>query len=348
MFGNYLWADVTQALFETGTVAAPSISFIGGNSTGLYLSGGLNISVSGALRGKFSTAGLDVTGALGVSGAGTFGGMVNVPVGGWGTGYSFTGATTSFFGSAAYGGMHVQGQNVLISYVSGGSPSFLKLGLGNATNHEASVEFYTDGSTPTTYNARIVSKAGATGALEIRNVGTGNMELWQEGAGQIRLITSGAQRVAVSAAGDMTQSTGTFTAPIVNTTTTYKRDGIAGGIFIPSVRDLTDSGSSLWNGTLSRTTATYGFDMQTAANGSVPADAVAVVVMMTATIPNTSSYALLAPFSGSYTGVLRGQGSALTNDGTFVIPLGVNGDISVTTAGSTFSNCRLRLIGYFL
>lgn len=54
-----------QAQFPVGAVGAPSITFRGANTTGLYyVATSVRVSVAGVLIGNFSAAGLAVTGAI--------------------------------------------------------------------------------------------------------------------------------------------------------------------------------------------------------------------------------------------------------------------------------------------
>ena len=148
-----------------------------------------------------------------------------------------------------------------------------------------------------------------------------------------------------------TEVTGTLAvAETVNAGGAYKRDGTAGGIFVPMTPiNLTDTGSTVWSG-VSRAAGTYTFDVNSAANGSVPADAVAVAVMGTFlwTNSNSNTYATIQAPSAAYSIVARATASNMGIDVTGVVNISSAGQFTVTIVNATSNTSLLRIVGYYI
>ncbi len=128
------------------------------------------------------------------------------------------------------------------------------------------------------------------------------------------------------------------------------RDGVAGTIFVPMTpTNLTDTGSTLWSG-VSRAAGTYTFDVNLAANGSVPAEAVAVAVMgtFTWTNANNATYATIQYPSAAYSIVARAIGSAIGSDVAGVVRINSSGQFTVTINNATSNTSLLRIVGYYI
>ena len=129
-----------------------------------------------------------------------------------------------------------------------------------------------------------------------------------------------------------------MTAPNFDATTAYERDGVRGGIFIPlpSGGYLVDTGGTTWNGGTARAAGTYTFDMQAAANGSIPADAIGILCSMMGkwAAANDGYYTILAPNGGTFSMVVRAQAGNVTFDQTGIVLLGTNGDITAAATAA--------------
>ena len=145
---------------------------------------------------------------------------------------------------------------------------------------------------------------------------------------------------------------GGMEAPTVKATTAFYRDATRGGVFVPlpSGGYLVDTGGTTWNGATARAAGTYTFDMQAAANGSIPADAIAILCSMMGkwSAANDGYYTILAPAGGTFSMVVRAQAGNVTFDQTGIVLLGTNGDITATVAGAVPNTWPLiRIHGYF-
>jgi hypothetical protein len=105
----------------------------------------------------------------------------------------------------------------------------------------------------------------------------------------------------------------------------------------------------VWSG-VSRAAGTYTFDVNTAANGSVPTEAVAVAVMgtFTWTNSNNSTYATIQKPSGAYSIVARATASAIGIDVAGVVQIDSSGQFTVTINNATSNTSLLRIVGYYI
>jgi hypothetical protein len=138
--------------------------------------------------------------------------------------------------------------------------------------------------------------------------------------------------------------------PTFNATTGFERSGVAGGIFVPMTPiNLTDTGSTVWSG-VSRAAGTYTFDVNTAANGSVPTDAIAVAIMgtFTWTNANNATYATIQYPSAAYSIVARALGSGIASDVAGVVRVDGSNQFTVTIVNATSNTSLLRIVGYYI
>jgi len=129
---------------------------------------------------------------------------------------------------------------------------------------------------------------------------------------------------------------------------------VEGGIVVTITPiNLTDTSSNQWQGTLSRTTGTYQFNLQAAANGSLPSDVKGVFVRIgTQQDPASSSYAGIREYGSSdifSVGIRHLYSSSVPQweSGLVPIPAG-GGDIEVVIGGGNATNCQLVLTGYIV
>jgi hypothetical protein len=148
-----------------------------------------------------------------------------------------------------------------------------------------------------------------------------------------------------------TEITGTLAvAETVNAGGAYKRGGTDGYIFVPMTpANLTDTGSTVWSG-VSRAAGTYTFDVNTSANGSVPADAVAVALAATFTWTNANNatYATIQENGQPYSIVARATASAIGIDVAGVVNINSSGQFTVTIVNATSNTSLLRIVGYYI
>lgn len=190
----------------------------------------------------------------------------------------------------------------------------------------------------TTFNGNVTFEAGKT-----LTVGTGATSL----GGTLGVTGAATMSSTLSVTGLITATGG------VNASAQYQRAGTAGTIFVPLYVDaLTDSGSAVWNGSINKTAATYTFDMQAAANGSVPAAAKAIVLYLSANWASASqSYYAIARKRGSSEAPLaiRAAVASINIDRVGIVPLDATyGDIDILVANATANAVVARLIGYFI
>ncbi len=117
------------------------------------------------------------------------------------------------------------------------------------------------------------------------------------------------------------------------------------------IASLTDTGAAVWNGGINKGVGTYYFDMQTAANGSVPAAAQAIVVHVGANwaAASQSNYILVRKRGVAQNAiVVRSSAANINMDRQGIVELDVNGDVEVVVAGATANACEFRLIGWFM
>ncbi len=233
--------------------------------------------------------------------------------------------------------------------------SLLRFGYQRTAGGNSYIDFYADPAAGTTISGRWIRWAGVNGALDFYNRGTGLMTFAQLSAADMRFQTSNLTRLTISATGNVSLNTAgaQMTAPNFDATTAYERDGVRGGIFIPlpSGGYLVDTGGTTWNGGTARAAGTYTFDLQAAANGSIPSDAIAILCSMMGkwTAANDGYYTILAPSGGTFSMVVRAQAGNVTFDQTGIVLLGTNGDITATVAGAVSNIWPLiRIHGYFI
>jgi len=259
---------------------------------------------------------------------------MNVPQGGFGSGYEFTGTNTGYFGSTTYMGMTLQGNSIMISRLDA-NPSFIYLGYGNTNSQAAYYRMYTDGAAPTSVNAQVYRDAGPNG----------NMVVQQTGTGGIYFQTGGSNSVAITDAGDMTQ----WAPGTISSGAGFKVAGTAGGIFVPIAPvTLIDTASSSW-ANVTKTAASYTFDIQSNGN-ALPAGALAVVVFLQGywtTAANGSICALYTKGVGTAVGAIRALAANITSDAQIIVPVDANGQFTATITG-TLNGGYLRAIGYYL
>ena len=236
--------------------------------------------------------------------------------------------------------------------------SFLRFGYQRTAGGNSYIDFYADPAANTTISGRWIRWAGVNGAMDLYNRGTGLMTFAQLGAADMRFQTNSLTRLTIESTGEVTAAGaltagGQITAPNFDATTAYERDGVRGGIFVPlpSGGYLVDTGGTTWNGGTARAAGTYTFDLQAAANGSIPADALAILCSMMGkwSAANDAYYTILAPAGGTFSMVVRAQAGNVTFDQTGIVLLGTNGDITATVAGAVSNTWPLiRIHGYFI
>lgn len=237
-----------------------------------------------------------------------------------------------------------------------GSAPTLNVGSANLTTGTASVQVghartgngyalldLVGDATYTDYGMRIIrGNAGANAVSQILHRGTGNFVLQAQEAAAMLFQTNSLTRGTFKATGELD-----LTEPL-------QREGVTGYIFIPVIPfEMTDTAANLWNGGASLTTGSRHFDLNDAANGSLPADAKAVAIYL----------------SGQWSAVATGnfcaakQYGAVDSDSSLQIRSYVanySGDIqgivaldsgcrfTVTIYGATMNNSLVRCIGYYM
>jgi hypothetical protein len=127
-----------------------------------------------------------VAGTMGVTGA------ITTAIGGFGSGYGFTGGNTSIYGTASGFAIEQGGTDIWRSTTSN-ADSYIRLGYNNANNRNTILDFHSNGSAPTTLSARLIRAAGANGALQVINTGTGSLDINQSNLGIIRFNQNGVE-----------------------------------------------------------------------------------------------------------------------------------------------------------
>jgi len=114
--------------------------------------------------------------------------------------------------------------------------------------------------------------------------------------------------------------------------------------------NLTYTGSVVSNGP-SRASGTYTFDVNSAANGTVPAEAKAVALFGTFgwTNANNATYASIQAPSAAYSLIARATvGSNTGIDVTGVVQIDGSGQFTVTIVNATSNVSLLRIVGYYM
>jgi len=306
-----------------GTQALPSITFTGDSNTGIYryAADQLGITTGGAMRMYVGNAlvyigvPLGVTGDVNVTGALAATGAVSGTTGTFSSAVS--GASGTFSGQllATGGGVGIsQGAPYLGVNIKAPTGGWTR-GLNFRTSADAALGGFGAYGTADAINYFWIGNAYNDWSLRTYPT-TGN-----------------------------TGISGTLDVAGV-----IKRGGTAGGIFVPMTpTNLTDTGSTVWSG-VSRAAGTYTFDVNTAANGSVPTDAIAVAVMGTFTWTNSSNstYATIQKPSAAYSIVARALGSGIASDVAGDVMLDANGQFTVTIVNATSNTSLLRIVGYYI
>jgi hypothetical protein len=319
--------------------AGDTLEILNGTSTEITVYAG-TVAVAHALTVLGS---LRVDGTISPGQIATFGSSISMPSIGIGGGYRFAGGA-GLFGANSYIGLDLDGTVPLISRHDN-NDSYLRLGIGNPYNRNAYVDLFADGATPTTWSARLIRSPGANGSLILANAG----------AGPVYMQTNGATWLTVDASGNAAfRSDRTVLAGAFDAAVQFRRDGIAGSIFVAvTPYYVTDGTGTTWNGTSSRAAGNYNVDPQGAWGGSLPAELKALVVQAGAkwSAASDGSWILAYPYGGSggqASMSIRAQVANVTVDAFAIIPVGVNGDITLSVAGATANGCYLRVIGYFM
>lgn len=126
-----------------------------------------------------------------------------------------------------------------------------------------------------------------------------------------------------------------------------------GYIFVPITPvQLTDTGSTVWNGSATRNVGTYNFDLQDAVNGGIPAEAVAVAIRISGVQTAGASNYMAVRGRGLTTDFPVGH---ICNVGTYACGSsgicavdGVYHGIEAVVAGANATSCYAVMYGYWI
>jgi hypothetical protein len=296
-------------------------------STGEATFYGLDVVVGGAL----AVSGAGTFDALSVSGAGTFGDTLSAP--------TIVGTGTLF-------DIYHNGNRFFRNHPS--SDSYLYVGVGRTADGYSTLMLFGGAAA----NAQMRRSPGNDGLFEIIQSGIGAIRLRAAGGGNVEVYTDGATRFRFSGTDFAVLSGGgAMSASYVDAGASFRRSGVAGGIYVPlaTAGHLTDSGGVLWFGA-DRNAGTYHFDLDTF---GIPAAATAVQVQLSAkwvTTGNTIYAAVYKYGTGvnDAAGIIRSTVSGIAADTSCIVPVAAGNLISVAIVGANATGCFMRIVGYFI
>jgi len=140
----------------------------------------------------------------------------------------------------------------------------------------------------------------------------------------------------------------------ITTSSQYQRNSTAGCIFVPlNPFVMMDTTGNSWNGSLSRNTGTYPFDMQDVNNGSIPSAAKAIAIRMSAIQTAGGSNFVGARARGSSNtnypvGAISLSSTISTSSSGIVNLDATNSDIEIIVGGANATGCYAICYGYFI
>ena len=332
---GFLYTEYTATLADVviadgGLVGAPSFGFADSTS-GLYrpAANQIGVTISGTQRLNVLSTGIAVTGAMAATGAvsgttGTFSGAVS------GTTGTFSGALSTTTTVSAAGAITSQNATELV----GMSATYPYLGFAiraSATGGWARGFYFEDSDGTRTSG---LGAYAANGVMETVWIG-----LLSDYIMHCTIATKAVQFYGSVA-----------TTSAFNSGTSYQRNGVAGTIYVPvAVTNLTDTAAAVWSGA-ARAVGTYTFDVNSAANGSVPAGVKAVAVMGTFqwAAANNNTYATIQYPAGNYEIVARSMVNNIACDVTGIVQVNTSGQFTVTILNAATTATLLRIVGYYI
>jgi hypothetical protein len=165
----------------SSSASAPAYSFSSDTNTGMWNSSTdqLTLTTGGVNRLSVNSTGAviagDLTGVTDITATGDIASStVAVDTGATGSGYRFTGGISGIYGTGSGFAIEQSGTDIWRS-VTSNADSFLRIGYNNANDRSTYLDFFADGSSPTSQATRVIRNSGANGILDIIQTGTGGI-----------------------------------------------------------------------------------------------------------------------------------------------------------------------------